>query len=137
MIIRHVKIENFRGVKKLDWHVTGRMVCLIGPSDSTKTTVLDAIELALLPRSNIQFTDADFYNGDITATINIEVTAAELPTELLVEPEKFGLHLRGYKAGAIIEDDLLQFFWERQHRNMESHAKFTIAGFSRVGQIIF
>ena len=65
MRIRHVQIENFRGIRNLNWILNGRMVSLIGPNDSTKTTILDAIEFALSPRSNLQVTDADFHNGDI------------------------------------------------------------------------
>ncbi len=49
-IIRHLNIRNFRGIQTLDWHVDGRVICLVGPGDSAKTTVLEAIELALLPR---------------------------------------------------------------------------------------
>lgn len=60
MLIKHIAIENFRGIKNLDWHVDGRMICLLGPGDSTKTTVIDAIELALAPRWNVPFSDADF-----------------------------------------------------------------------------
>jgi hypothetical protein len=46
-----VKIDNFRGIRKLRWAPNAKMNCLIGPGDSTKTTILDAIELALNPRS--------------------------------------------------------------------------------------
>ena len=63
MIIYHLKIENFRGIRTLDWHLNGRVLCLIGPNDSTKTTILDAIELVMLPRYNAQITDADFHHG--------------------------------------------------------------------------
>ncbi len=53
MQIRHERIENFSGIRNLNWFLGGRIVCLIGPNDSTKTTILDAIELALSARSNI------------------------------------------------------------------------------------
>jgi predicted ATP-dependent endonuclease of OLD family len=29
MIIYHLKIENFRGIRTLDWHLKGRVLCLI------------------------------------------------------------------------------------------------------------
>lgn len=105
MIIHHLKVENFRGIRSLDWHLNGRVVCLIGPNDSTKTSILDAIELALLPRSNVSVTDADFYQGDAANTIVIEATVGELPSELIVEPEKFGLCLRGYDPAKGAVDD--------------------------------
>ena len=85
MQINHISIENFRGIKSLNWHVNGWMICLIGPGDSTKTTILDAIELALAPRWNVPFSDADFYRADITVPINIQVTLGQLADDLLSE----------------------------------------------------
>ena len=83
MQIRHVRIENFRGIRNLNWLLGARIVCLIGPNDSTKTTILDAIELALSARSNIQLGDVDFHNGDIDKPILINVTVTEFPNELI------------------------------------------------------
>jgi putative ATP-dependent endonuclease of the OLD family len=51
MRIVFVEIENFRGIKKLEWAPAAKVNCLIGPGDFTETTILDAIELALNPRS--------------------------------------------------------------------------------------
>ena len=105
MLICHLNIQNFRGIKKLDWHPNGRTICLIGPNDSTKTTILDAIEVALAPRVNVPFTDDDFYMGDITKEIVIEVTIGDLPEGIFIDPEKFGLYLRGYVQGRGLKDD--------------------------------
>ena len=49
-----------------------RLVALIGAGDSTKTTLMDALGLVLSPSYNPQFTDADFYNFDLTRDIVIE-----------------------------------------------------------------
>ena len=62
MKIKHIAIKNFRGIKKLDWKVTGDFICLIGTGDSTKSTILDAIECALTPKWNYVFEDTDFFN---------------------------------------------------------------------------
>lgn len=106
MLLRHLKIENFRGIRSLSWHVKGRVVCMIGPSDATKTSILDAIELVSLPRSNVQVSDADFYSADPTKPISIEATFGELPVELITEPSKFGLCLRGYdETNTLLFDD--------------------------------
>jgi len=104
MLIRHISIDNFRGIKSLDWHVDGWLICLIGPGDSTKTTILDAIELALLPRWNIPFSDADFYKADTTSPIRIQVTLGHLTDDLLSE-DRCGLFLRGYKPFKPFNDD--------------------------------
>jgi predicted ATP-dependent endonuclease of OLD family len=44
MQIRNVQIQRFRGIKSLDWCVDGQIICLIGPGDSTKSTILSAID---------------------------------------------------------------------------------------------
>jgi len=104
MQIQHVKVEKFRGIKSLDWHVDGNIVCLVGPGDSTKTTVLDAIEYALSPKWNIPFADTDFYNGNVEDDIVIEVSISGIPEELAIE-DKFGLYTRGYTGDLVIIDD--------------------------------
>ena len=50
MKIRHVSVRNFRGIRYLEWNVRSDVVCLIGPGDATKSTVLDAIAYTLSPR---------------------------------------------------------------------------------------
>lgn len=103
-IIRHIKVENFRGIQSLDWHVNGRIICLVGPGDSCKTTILDAIEYALFPRWNTAFADTDFFQGNTGSPIVIELTIGELPDELVAE-DKYGLYLRGYDPASGIRDD--------------------------------
>jgi len=93
--VYHLKVQNFRGVKSLDWHVDNRVVCLVGPGDSAKTTILNAIEMALLPRWNIPFTDSDFYQSKTDEELVIEATVGELP-DAFIKYEKYGLYLRGY-----------------------------------------
>ncbi|EIW17356.1 MULTISPECIES: ATP-dependent nuclease [Pelosinus] len=94
MRIKHLKINNYKGIHELEWEIPNRMVCLIGPGDSTKSTILDAIELALWPSWNLQIIDNDFYQGSIKNEIQIEVTVGEFPQEFLSD-EKYGLYLRG------------------------------------------
>lgn len=104
-IIRHLRIQNFRGIKSLDWHLGSRVICLVGPGDSCKTTIMNAIELVLLPRWNVPFTDEDFYGAETKEVLAIEVTVGELP-DALVKQDKYGLLLRGYAVKEkVIHDD--------------------------------
>ena len=104
MQIREITIRNFRGVKQLTWQPSGGLVCLIGRGDVGKSTVLDAIELALSPRSR-QITDTDFLGGDTKQSIEIEVTVGEL-SDAALEDSRFGLHLRGWqKDGKGLRDE--------------------------------
>lgn len=104
MRLRQVQIERFRGIKWLDWNVGGGFVCLIGPGDSTKTTILDAIELALSPRWNVTFDDADFYEAKTNEPISITVTVGDLPDELKSDA-KFGLLARGWSPAGECHDE--------------------------------
>lgn len=105
MKLRHLKIERFRGIKNLDWHLLGDFMCLIGPGDMCKSTILDAIELVLSPKWNPSFDDADFHDGDASQPIVVEATVGELPRRLLSDTH-FGLRLRGYSAeGSVIHDE--------------------------------
>jgi hypothetical protein len=74
--------------------------CLIGPGDSGKSTVLDAIDLCLGARRNVQFSDADFFGLDITNPISITLTLGDLDDamrdagELRRVPAGLSLHHR-------------------------------------------
>lgn len=104
MDIKSLKVSHFRGIKHLDWNVAGKFVCLIGPGDSTKSTILETIELALTPRRNISFDDADFYNADTNNPILIEITVGEIPSDLLSEA-KYGYLVRGWDSQTGVRDE--------------------------------
>lgn len=106
MRIRQLSVRNFRGIRELECPAFGRLLCLVGPGDATKTTILDAIEYALSPRWNVPFADVDFHNADITKPIEVAVTVGDVPTALLTE-DRFGLCKRGWhpEKGLIDEPD--------------------------------
>lgn len=98
MKIRNIIIENFRGVKKLDWSLPKADVfCLIGKGDSSKSTILEAIKFAFHPQWNLTFHDSDFHQCKVTDSIVIEVTIGELIGEFYSEL-KYGHCLRGWDA---------------------------------------
>lgn len=104
-IIRAVNIENFRGIKSLEWFPKPGLNCLIGPGDSGKSTILDAVDLALGARRTVQFTDADFHNLDINTPISVTLTLGSLGPELK-SLDAYGLYLRGYdEASQKLEDE--------------------------------
>ncbi|MBA3936143.1 MAG: AAA family ATPase [Planctomycetes bacterium] len=102
MIIRHVKIINFRGIRSLDWHIPIRFVVLVGPGDSGKTSVFEAIDVAL-GRQWYTPTDADFLDGNPANQILIEVTVGELP-EKFFHYHGYGTCLRGWAAGVLHDE---------------------------------
>ncbi len=104
MKLRHLRIRCFRGIKELDWRLPGDFLCLVGPGDSCKSTILDAVELVLSPRWNPNFEDSDFYDGDVARSIVISATLGELPRWMLSEAH-FGLRLRGMAPSGEIHDE--------------------------------
>lgn len=60
--IRRIDFSNFRGIQRLVWCPAPGINCSIGPGDSGKATVLDAIDLCLGARCNVKFSDADYRN---------------------------------------------------------------------------
>ena len=104
MQIRHLLIERFRGILKLDWSPDGSFISLIGPGDSCKSTILDAIEFALSPRWNLTIDDSDFYNCDHSEPFKIVVTVGNLP-DTLVSEQKYGLAVRGWNPLSGLRDE--------------------------------
>jgi putative ATP-dependent endonuclease of OLD family len=96
-VIRHLEINNFRAIKQLSWNPNPGLNCLIGPGDSGKSTILDAIDLVLGARRSYPFSDADFYQLNTSLPIVITVTVGGLDDELR-NIEKYGSFLRSYNA---------------------------------------
>lgn len=104
--IHTLKISNYRSLKSFE-QVFGKtdFVCLIGRGDSGKTTILEAIAAVLSPSWNTPFYDTDFYNGDLTNSIEIEASLYDLPKTLL-SGNKFTSNLRFLNGKDEIIDDV-------------------------------
>ena len=94
-VIRKIEISNYRTIKHLSWHPKPGFNCLIGPGDSGKSTLLDAIDLVLGARRTYSFSDADFYQQDTTSPLIITITIGALD-DALKNFEIYGFFLRGY-----------------------------------------
>jgi putative ATP-dependent endonuclease of OLD family len=93
--IRCVEIRNFRSIKSLDWYPGPGVNCLVGPGDSGKSTILDAIDVCLSARRNWSFSDSDFFNQDVTKRLYVRLTIGTLPDALL-DLDVYGDYLRSY-----------------------------------------
>ncbi|MGH7307236.1 MAG: ATP-dependent nuclease [Candidatus Rokuibacteriota bacterium] len=124
MQLRHVTIENFRRIRSFDWKPDGAVCCLVGPGDSTKTTILDAIDYALSPRWSVAIADTDFHGGRFRDPIAVTVTVGQLPPALLQE-EKFGLDLCGWDAAAGLRDDREALGLVRLGGDIDRHLSWT------------
>jgi putative ATP-dependent endonuclease of the OLD family len=93
--IRRVTVVNFRGIREATWVLSDRrFVCLVGAGDSTKTTLLDAIQLVLGSQRSATFSDIDFYDCDVSQKIVLQVLLGDLHEALLAD-NGFGLDLCG------------------------------------------
>lgn len=107
MRISFLKIKNFRGIRNanITFPDDQRLICVIGPGDSGKSTLLKAIEWALWPTWNLSATDSDFYGCTPNSPIEIFVSLTEVPKSL-VQEDKYGLFLRNIEAViADVEND--------------------------------
>lgn len=103
--IRKIVIQNFRGIKSLEWYPSNGINCLIGHGDSGKSTLLDAIDMCIGARRNINFYDTDFYNLDVENPISITVTLGSLSDDLK-NIDTYGDYLRGFDSkNKNIEDE--------------------------------
>lgn len=156
MKIRYLEIENFRGIKKLSSKISGDFICLIGPGDSCKSTILSAIEYALSPRWALNFDDSDFYAQDTSNPIRISVTLSDFnltdePIKKFLQESRFGQYQCGLNDdGPIPEpqngiaaitvvltvDDALEPKWVIARGDDEQnipHMQRAIFGLSRIG----
>lgn len=108
--IRKVEILNFRSIRSLIWRPSPGLNCLVGPGDSAKTTILDAIDLCLGARRNVAFSDTDFFNLDVTQSIQITLILGQLP-DSLKDLDNYGIYLQAFDANTgILQDEPAQGF---------------------------
>jgi putative ATP-dependent endonuclease of the OLD family len=108
MRIRYLEIKNFRGIKSLSATFEGGFICLIGPGDSCKSTIITAIDYALSSRWNLGIDDADFYNQDIENPISISITLSgwnrdSKEAKKLFTEKKFGQLISGIDQKPVAE----------------------------------
>lgn len=105
MRLLNMEINNFRGISKcnVNFPNESRLLCMIGSGDSTKSTLLKAIEWVFYPTWNLTVCDNDFYCGDTQNPILIRCTFTEFPKDFLSE-DKFGFYLR--KPDVAIDETL-------------------------------
>ena len=93
MRIYQVEIKHFRGIQYGKFNFTTPLVCLVGHGDTTKSTILDAIEYALSPNWFIPIDDSDFTDCNTKENIEIITTVGPVPEELM-SGQKYGQYLR-------------------------------------------
>lgn len=109
--VRHIAIRNFRAIQSLDWAPSPGINCLIGPGDSGKSTILDAIDLCLGARRSVTFGDADFHGLNVNVPLSIQITLGELPATLM-DIDLYGDFLRAFDPTTGVIEDEPKAGWE-------------------------
>jgi len=104
-LIRAISIKNFRCIQKLEWLPNPEINCLVGPGDTGKSSVIDAIDFCIGARRALQISDKDFYRMDVSKSIEISIVIGALEDNLK-NFDSYGLYLRGFnlKTGELVEE---------------------------------
>lgn len=98
MRIRRITIQNFRGIRELDWAVADKaLFCLVGRGDSTKSTILEAVRRTFHPQWSLGFDDADFFRCDPANAIKIDIVIGALSGQFR-DLEHYGHRLCGWNG---------------------------------------
>jgi hypothetical protein len=105
MRLRHLKVQNFRGIRHLEWAIPQQgIMCLVGRGDSTKSTILESVRRLFHLQWNLSFDDADFYLCEPKNSITIEAILADLTDEFR-DLEKYGHWLCGWNPETHVRAD--------------------------------
>jgi len=97
--IRKIEITNFRGIQNLSWVPSPHLNCIVGPGDSGKSTILDAVDICLESRRSLNLDDSDFYCLKAEEGFYIRVTIGSLPDSML-SLESYARYLRGFDSSS-------------------------------------
>lgn len=89
MIIESIRVKNFRCIKDATLHCES-LTALVGSNSSGKSSFLKALDMFYTPST--KYSEEDFYNGDTSEPIIIQVTFTKLTEE---EKELFKPYLDG------------------------------------------
>ena len=122
MKIRHIKINNFRGIRALNWMPSEGITCLIGSSDSCKSTILDAIDYTLGARKQAEcrdlVTEMDHLDGAANVAEDISVDIQDdIKVELKVDPM---LLLEAHDCPPVDKDEVYKEIFA-QAENFKKH----------------
>jgi putative ATP-dependent endonuclease of the OLD family len=101
--IYRLRIERFRGIRRMEWHPAAGLNMIVGPADSGKSTVLEALSLALTWAPTSALTEFDYFGRDTSKGFTIEAVLAVgdgafLGAEGFPHPP-----LQGWRAGQLTD----------------------------------
>ena len=83
MKIRHLLLENYQAVERLEWSPHAGLNAIVGPADAGKTTILSALGLLFSSRPSPSISEYDFHRRRVGEGIRIEAVIGALSDDLL------------------------------------------------------
>ncbi len=101
--IRLLKIERFRGIERMEWRPASGLNVIVGPGDSCKSTILEAIGVLLSPAPNMNISEFDYFRRQIDKGFVIEAALA-VGDGAILRTDRFPLPpLCGWRDGQIVD----------------------------------
>jgi putative ATP-dependent endonuclease of OLD family len=101
--IRLLRIERFRGIEKLEWLPAPGLNVIVGPGDSCKSTILEAIGALLSPAPNINISEFDYFRRNIDQGFEVEAVLAIGDGSILKADRFPPPPLRGRREGQLTD----------------------------------
>lgn len=74
--IRFLRIKRFRGIGKLEWRPSRGLNVIVGPGDTGKSTILEAIAMLFSPARNVWISEFDYFERNVEKGFSIEAVLA-------------------------------------------------------------
>jgi putative ATP-dependent endonuclease of the OLD family len=102
-MIRLLRIERFRGIERLEWRPAPGLNVIVGPGDTCKSTILEAIGALLSPAPNMNISEFDYFRREIDKGFEIEA-ALTVGDGSILKSDRFPLPpLRGWCEGQLTD----------------------------------
>lgn len=101
--IRRLRIRRFRGIRFLEWLPDPTLNVLVGPADSCKSTVLEALSLLLTAAPNITLNEFDYFERKTGDQFDVEAVVAIDTAAFFREQEPPHSPLQGWLGDHLTE----------------------------------
>src|SRR5689334_5156388 len=130
--IRHVEIKRFRTVRSFTWCPSPRLNVILGPADSGKSTLLEALGLLFSAAPTYPLSEFDYFNREVDAGFSIQAVVSVGTAELLKSDNFPAPPLQGWLRGKLTdlpdEDSAEAVLVCRVEGTPEQEAEYQILG---------
>lgn len=101
--IRLLRVERFRGIESLEWKPDCGLNVIVGPGDSCKSTILEAVGALFSPAPNLYLSEFDYFERNVGKGFKIEAAIA-VGGDTVANTGRFPIPpIRGWLDGRLTE----------------------------------